>query len=177
MKLTFLLLFLVVPIKMFSQDPNCELIVTLKEIDEHKYAYKLLVEFDYEKSPIDSIKIGLESVWNGWQGIQSAILKTDSNKKILVGYISDYCYPRQDNTDQLRIIVARKRKRDNKIELMHSSSNLIAQTRTEIIIEKFKAGQKKTEIFEYERDYIEHEGNIKSYNQGLNLNKRMIYLK
>lgn len=179
MKLTLLLfLLLFVPIKIFAQDPNCEYIITLKGIKEHKYSYKLIVEYEYEKMPIDSIKTSLQRIWDGWQGIQSSILKTNSNKKIMIGYLSDHCYPRQENTDQLRIIIARKRKRDNKVELMYSLSNLIPETQTEIIIEKFKAGRRKSEVFVYEKDYVENEYRVSVYDRGINANNRkIIYLK
>ena len=177
MKYTIILfLFILVPFKIFSQDPNCEFLITLKSIDENKYSYKIIIEFDFEKRPIDSLKMSLKRVWNDWQSLDSAILKTDTNKKIIVGYLSDYCYPRWENTDQLRIIIARKRKKDNKIELMYSSSQLIAQTPTEIIIEKFKNGKRKSEIFVYDKGY-EDNAPFDQRNHGeLNLKKRKIYL-
>ncbi len=171
----FILIF--IPSYCFSQDPSCEFIITLENVKNKHYDYKIIIQYDYEKENFDSVKKKLESNWEfSFRTIESSLLKSNSNHKIIVGYLSDYCYPNSDIDNQLRIIIARKEKEHNNVELMYTLCKLVP-SRTEIFIKKFQRGLRENEVFEYEEDYINNKNIDYGHQQYLNLNSRKIYLK
>jgi len=173
-----ILILITIPSYCFSQDPSCEFIINVENIDNIKYDYKIIIQYDYEKESIDSIKEKLETRWEFDYSlpIESAILKSYANNKILVGYISDYCYPNHNMENQLRIIIARKEKEKNDVELMYASSKLVP-SRTEIIIKNFQSGKRESEVFEYLKEYVNKKNVDYGHQQYLVLNSRKIYVK
>lgn len=169
---------LIMPSIGFAQDPSCEFIITIENVQDHSYDYKIIIQYDFEKESMDLIKQRITTYWDNknWIPMETTVFKSNSNNRILVGYLSDYCYPNQNLENQLRIIIARRKKGTNTIKLMYSSCKLIPH-RTEIIVKKFKSGQRDCEIFEYENDYFNNENVDYNRNQYLNLNSRKIYLK
>lgn len=177
--LRFIILILIItPSYCFSQDPSCEFIISMGNIEDRKYDYKIIIQYDYEKENIGSIKAKLETRWEFEYSlpIESALLKSYSDNKILVGYISDYCYPNRNIENQLRIIIARKEKEKKHVELMYALCKLVP-SRTEILIDQFQSGQRKCEIFEHHENYLNNKNVDYGHNQYLNLNTRKIYLK
>jgi len=149
----------------------------LENVKNKQYDYKIIIQYEHEKENIDSVKEKLESNWEfSFRTIESSLLKSNSERKIIVGYLSGYCYPNSDIDNQLRIIIARKEKGKNIVELMYSFSKLVP-LRTEIFIKKFQRGLRKSEVFEYEKDYMNNENVDYGHQQYLNLNSRKIYLK
>lgn len=173
-----ILILLTIPSYCFSQDPGCEFIITMGNIENNQFDYKIIIQYDYEKENIDSIKEKLKTNWELSYSppIESSLLKSNSKNKILVGYLSDYCYPNNSIENQLRIIIARKEKGKNNVELMHTLCKLVP-SRTEIFIQKFQRGERESEVFEYEEDYINYENVDYGHQQFMNLNSRKIYLK
>lgn len=176
-KLTIFIL-IILPSHGFSQDPSCDFVITLENVQDNTYEYKTIIEYDYEKEDIDSIKEKIKTNWENknWILMENTLLKSNSNNKILVSYLSDYCYPNQNIENQLRIIIARRKKGTNIIKLMYGMCKLIPH-RTEIIIKKFKSGQRQCEIFEYKKDSLNNENVDYDHNQYLSLKSRKIYLK
>ncbi|WP_408040534.1 hypothetical protein [Tenacibaculum amylolyticum] len=150
----------------------------MKNIQDDKYDYRILIQHNYKKENIDSIKKRMKTrgISNYSFQIESSLLKSDSNNKIIVGYTSSYCFPDRSIKNQLRIIIARKEKSKSDIELMYSLCKL-APGRTEIIVKKFEAGQRKCEVFEYQKDYLSKKNVDYGRNQYLNLKSRKIFLK
>jgi len=173
-----ILVLLSFPFYSFSQDPGCEFNVIIRNIDDTKYDYNILLEYDYEKVKIDSIRKGLESNWefnsNIW--VESSLLKSKANNKIIVGYLSDYCYPISSLKNQLRITIARKGRKEKDVELMYTTCKLVPG-RTEILIEEFRHGQRENEVFEFHEDYLNNENVDYGHKQYLSLNSRKIFIK
>lgn len=77
------------------------------------------------------------------------MFKSENGKEIISGYRDDYCYPRYDIEEQLRILVARKNKKTSEIEIMYATAPL-GIGRTKIEIEKFISGKRELEIYSFE---------------------------
>jgi len=181
MKFYFKLIILILcsySLNCFSQDPSCQFVVNINDIDESKYDYKIIIDYQYDKEPIDAVKEKLYKNWelNYWGTVESSILKSNIGNKMLIGYKSDYCYPSNSITDQLRIIIARRKKGNTNIEFMYGLCPLVP-SRTEIIIDTFKSGQRKCEVFEYEKDYVDAEHTDYGRKQHLSLKSRKVFLK
>lgn len=53
----------------------------------------------------------------------------------------------------------------------------LVPSRTEILIDKFQSGERKSEIFEHQENYLNNKNVDYGHNQYLSLNTRKIYLK
>lgn len=170
-----MLLCFILPFLSLAQDPSCEFMITLKDIDHNKYDYNILLDYGYEKKPIKKIKKILKIDWkNYYNDVKCAILKADNNKAILVGYSSNYCYP-NGSKEQLRVIVARKKKKGKKVKLMYASTDLLPRS-NEIIISKFKKGKRKTNVYTFKEVYpSKSEPNYNQYKYR-SLHSRKIYI-
>ncbi|MFP2996046.1 hypothetical protein ABN763_09045 [Spongiivirga sp. MCCC 1A20706] len=161
----------------YLQDPGCETTVKLYDVQEEKYDYCIIIDYDHNTSTIEQIETELNNRWYDWHGTKTILLRSNSNKKLLIGFRSGYCYPGGMNKDQLRVIIARKRKKDSKLELMHSRVALIAEERTEFSVRKFKAGNREFEILEYDEDYGYNKNLVPQHDRYSYLRTRVIYLK
>ncbi|AZQ44098.1 hypothetical protein [Nonlabens ponticola] len=149
MRLTFVLLatFLLAPSVAFAQDPSCEFIINLHNVDLEKYDYKFIIEHRHEKYDLVQLKEWLAADWDSFNNDKPySVLESEAGNQILMHYERGYCYPQSRNDDQLRITIARKNKRENTIELMNTSCSLMSGT-TEIHASKFQIGKRDHEVF------------------------------
>ena len=170
-----LITIVIAPIIAFSQDPSCEYIISLKSVNDSVYSYKFIIEDDFNKQSLDSIREYVKKGMNNWNETENAILESDKNQKLIIGHQSDYCYP-NGKKNQLRIIVARQNKIDNHVELMYSYATVQPFT-TEILIPSFKEGERKTEIFTYKQRYPKDRPKKYEYKEYRIFHKRLILFK
>jgi hypothetical protein len=149
-----LLVVLALPTYSFSQDLSCEFIITLEQIDDQKYDYRLIVEHQYSKESIATVQQQLETNWQHAyaQHVKSAILQSGTEGKMLVGYTGGYCYPTYGDEQQLRLIIARKERATNTVELLYTTCKLMPNT-TEFFVRNFKAGKRDSEVYTYHKIY------------------------
>lgn len=132
----------------FGQDPSCEYFLTFKDVQSKLYDYEILVEDDAEKQSVENIKKQFQGNYS-LEKLDCALFKSENGKEIILGFRDDYCYPRSDIEEQLRIIVARKNKKTAEIEIMYATAPL-GTRRTKIEIEKFVIGKREVEIYSFE---------------------------
>ncbi|WP_027127290.1 hypothetical protein [Gelidibacter mesophilus] len=131
----------------FGQDPSCEYFLTFKDVQSNLYDYEILVEDDAEKQAVENIKKQFEGNYS-LEKLNCALFKSENGKELISGFRDDYCYPRSDIEEQLRIIVARKNKNTSEIEIMYATVPL-GTRRTRIEIEKFVSGKREVEIYSF----------------------------
>lgn len=107
----------------FGQDPSCEYFLTLKDVQSDLYDYEILVEDDAEKQYVENIKKQFQGNYS-LEALDCTLFKSEKGKEIILGFRDDYCYPRSDIEEQLRIIVARKDKKTAEIEIMYATAPL-----------------------------------------------------
>ena len=140
-------LFLLLSTLAFSQDPSCEYQATFRNVQTDLYDYLIIVDDENTDRSIRSIQKSLRKHWGDGNALQTALLRSETGKEILLGYRFYYCYPRYENTDQLRIVIARKDKQSNRIDLMFSSAPL-RPGRTRIEVPGFQTGKRPCEVYE-----------------------------
>lgn len=154
-----------------SQDPSCEYHLTFKDVQSDLYDYEIIIEEQPEKLPIDTITKLLGN--NVFQSLGFAFFKTQDGKEIILGFKSGYCYPNSEIEEQLRVIVARKNKKTEEIEVMFFTAPMVIKTVIEI--EKFQQGKREIDIYNYDRFVKENQDNNRFwYNIALETTQKII---
>ena len=157
----------------FAQDPTCTYTITLQEVNDSLYTYQFFLQDD-SRPTLDSMRSYLRKGINPGGTTENAIMESEDGKNVLIAYSSEYCYPR-DEPDQLRIVIARKRKMEGSIELMYTYSRL--ELYTEILIPAFREGERDTEIYQYKERYLSEEPKQHDSRPYRVFNKRLIVIK
>lgn len=132
-----------------SQDPVCEMIVTINNVSDHSYTYHVITQLDFGKQSLESVAEDLKrGAGVAGQHRESSLLRSKTGDELIISYDSDHCYPNYGNEDQLRIILVRQNKQTKEIEMMYGSAPLIIG-RTEILIPEFIPGERPCEVFMY----------------------------
>ena len=105
-----------------GQDPSCELVITLKNVNVKKYSYKFFTDTEFNKIAINTISSHIKTGKTiGREHTESSLSTAQDGKAIITTYYSDYCYPNPQIRNQLRI---QSNKTD---ESFHSQSGLKSQ--------------------------------------------------
>lgn len=173
MKHLLLILVILTTHLAFSQDPSCEYQVTLNDVQSNLYDYEIILEDQYEKIPIDTIAKLLRN--NVSLSLGYAFFKTQDGKEIILGSKSGYCYPNSEIEEQLRVIVTRKNKETEKIEIMYFTAPMLIG-KTVIEIEKFQQGKREVDMYNYDRFVKETQSNKFWYNIALEATQKIIVI-
>ncbi len=140
MKNLIILISILVTNFAFGQGPICNYQVSLKKADTMKYEYRIFIEDqDFEKIPLEYYSQDLSTFD---YSNESKIIKSDNGKYlVLTQTFIRPCYTSRQNG--LKVIISRKNKNTNKIELMYTEKP-VEESYTEIIFRKFKAGGQNT---------------------------------
>lgn len=142
----------------FSQDTSCTFIIHLGNVAIDRYEYRFVTQTEYSNMPIETI---LSDAVKGLpimgEHLESGMAKSGDKVQITT-YLSDYCYPSKAVEKQLRIIVLRKKKCNGKIDFMYAESQLEAEKKVIIEINKFKCGKRKLDYYQYVERYHDSEG-------------------
>ena len=170
------LIISILPFIGFGQDPSCQYVVTIKNVQDSLYTYYIILEDDmYQRQALDSIVSNLKKGWDNWRNVDGALLKSEHNRKALIGTFGGYCYPNAER-DQLRIVIARKSKKYGNIELMYSYAP-VKPFVTEVVVDNFYQGERENEIYEYTEGYGDDALQEYDFITYRTLHKRIIYLK
>lgn len=177
MRCTMMVLVMsILPFLGFCQDPSCQYVVTIKNVEDSLYTYYIILEDDnHQRQALDSIVSNLKRGWDNWQNVQAALLEPEHNRKALIGTFGGYCYPNGEK-DQLRIVIARESKKNGNIELMYSYAP-VKPFVTEVEIDNFHPGKRGNEIYEYREGYGDDAPQDYDFITYRALHKRIIYLK
>lgn len=126
----------------FGQDPNCHYLIALKQIETEKYEYRIFIEDQgFEKMPFEYYYRDFAS--SGFSNNSEMVKSNKGNKFVLIQNFYTHCSANQKNV--LRVVICRKNKKTNEIELMYTEKP-VEESYTEIIFKKFKAGKQKAKI-------------------------------
>ncbi|MCB0678336.1 MAG: hypothetical protein KDC30_16665, partial [Saprospiraceae bacterium] len=92
--------FLLLSTLAFSQDPSCEYQATFRNVQTDLYDYLIIIDDENTERSIRSIQKNLRKHWGDGNALETALLRSETGKEILLGYRFYYCYPRYENTDQ-----------------------------------------------------------------------------
>ncbi len=149
----FVLCLLLVPFIASAQDPSCEFIITLNEVDTNRYAYFFITQDRYEKESLSELKsVITKRLFTRGLHTENTLLRSEQGTQLIRSRRRRYCYPSPRIKKQLRIIVARQDKERKRIEFMIGRSKL-RSGQTNIMISQFERGKKNYELFEFEGRY------------------------
>lgn len=140
--LIMLISFILFSALAFGQDPNCHYLIVLKQVEPEKYEYRIFLEDQsFERMPFEYYNQGF--TFSSFPD-NSNIVKSNKGKKlVLTQRFHTNCSSNQKS--DLRVVILRKNKKTNEIELMYTEKP-VEESYTEIIFKKFKAGKQKANI-------------------------------
>lgn len=126
----------------FGQDPNCEYLVALKQIETEKYEYRFFLEDQgFEEVPFEYYYEQFSS--SGFPNNSETVKSKNGKKLVLIHKFRSHCFDNQKY--ELRVVIGRIDKKTKKIEFMYTKKP-VETSYTEIIFKKFKEGQQKAKI-------------------------------
>ncbi|MDO1501295.1 hypothetical protein Q2T40_14255 [Winogradskyella maritima] len=161
-----------------AQDPSCNYVVNISEINTNKYDYQIFVHDNKEKVSINNLKKILQTNWSDYDNgkLYQTVLTSNKGKELLIAYSRNYCYDYPSNEkNKIRIVISRKLKRNSKIKLMYAKFPMHYET-TEINIQSFSSGERNIEEIAYKptkNDRFESSG----FQYFLSVLPRKIYIK
>lgn len=142
MKNLIILISILVTNFAFGQDPNCEYLVALKQIETEKYEYRFFLEDQgFEEVPLEYYYEKFTS--SGFPNNSETVKSKNGNELVLIHKFYSHCFDNQKY--ELRVVIGRINKKTKKIEFMYTKKP-VEESYTEIIFKKFKKGQQKAKI-------------------------------
>lgn len=176
MRLILSTLLLLFSYHSFGQDPSCELVITLKNVNVKKYSYRFFTDTAFNTSATNTIASHVKTgKIIGHEHTESALSKTQDGKSIITTYSSDYCYPNSQIKNQLRILIRRVHIKTGEIDFMFADCPL-KNGKYNIFVEKFRKGQRDYELYETMERYSDSENVDYGGDQKRELTKVNIYI-
>ena len=159
-----------------GQDPSCELVITLKNVNVKKYSYKFFTDTEFNKIAINTISSHIKTGKTiGRELTESSLSTTQDGKAIITTYYSDYCYPNPQIRNQLRILISREHIKTGQVDFMFANCPL-KDGKYNILVEKFRKGQRDYELYETMERYSDNENVDYGGDQRQELTKINIYI-
>ena len=177
MRLILSIFILLFSYQAMGQDPSCEFIITLKNVNVKKYSYTFFTDKEYNKVSSNDISTNIKNEEQiGNKHTESSLSKSEDGKSTITTYYSDYCYPSTKISNQLRIVIRRENIKTGHVDFLFADCPL-KDGKSNIIVEKFHKGKREYEVYEMIGRYGDNENIDYGGNQRRELSTINIYIK